>query len=139
MNAAQLKVIQQRCVDASPAIRKQACRSLCALLEMNPQAKELQSAWATAVLPLAQDAEPTVSEACLSAVLDGIISPLAKQQKAPSKALGLPLWPLLDQLSGDAVPGASRSRGTRQMSWQSKALAVSTEVSTAGEATSPSA
>ena len=67
MNAAQLKVIQQRCVDASPAIRKQACRSLCALLEMNPQAKELQSAWASAVLPLAQDAEPTVSEACLSA------------------------------------------------------------------------
>ena len=45
MNAAQLGVIQQRCVDASPAIHKQACRSLCALLEMNPQAKELQSAW----------------------------------------------------------------------------------------------
>ena len=42
-------------------------------------------------------------------VLDGIISPLAKQQKAPSKALGLPLWPLLDQLSGDAVPLLARS------------------------------
>ena len=59
LSSSQLGLLTERCQDTSPAIRKQAARSLCALLQNDPQSAVLRAAWINGVLPLSQVAYVT--------------------------------------------------------------------------------
>ena len=105
VSGSQLKLISRGCSDVSPAIRKQAARSLWAMLQLEPQSAELQAAWTSAILPLASDTEQTVCDACLDTVLEGVLKPLARSKK-PRDLAG---WPLLLQLPESAMPYLCRA------------------------------
>jgi len=105
VSGSQLKLISRGCSDVSPAIRKQAARSLWAMLQLEPQSTELQAAWTSAILPLATDTEQTVCDACLDTVLEGVLKPLARSKK-PRDLAG---WPLLLQLPESAMPYLCRA------------------------------
>ena len=105
VSGSQLKLISRGCSDVSPAIRKQAARSLWAMLQLEPQSAELQAAWTSAILPLATDTEQTVCDACLDTVLEGVLKPLARSKK-PRDLAG---WPLLLQLPESAMPYLGRA------------------------------
>ena len=104
LSSSQLALLLQRCQDTSSAIRKQAARSLCGLLQMDPQSAPLRSAWIGGVLPLSQDTETSVCDACLDSVLELIFTPLARCKGQPAKALLLPAWALLEELHADSRP-----------------------------------
>ena len=104
-SGSQLKLIVRGCSDVSPAIRKQATRSLWSMLQLDPQSVALQAAWTSAILPLATDSEPSVCDACLDTVLGGVLHPLARSNK-PRDLAG---WPLLLQLPDSALPYLQRA------------------------------
>jgi len=87
------------------AMRKQAARSLWAMVQLEPQSAELQAAWTSAILPLATDTEQTVCDASLDTVLEGVLKPLARSKK-PRDLAG---WPLLLQLPESAMPYLGRA------------------------------
>jgi len=105
VSGSQLKLISRGCSDVSPAIRKQAARSLWTMLQLEPQSAELQAAWTSAILPLATDTEQTVCDACLDTVLEGVLKPLVRSKK-PRDLAG---WPLLLQLPESAMPYLGRA------------------------------
>ena len=87
------------------AMRKQAARSLWAMVQLEPQSAELQAAWTSAILPLATDTEQTVCDSSLDTVLEGVLKPLARSKK-PRDLAG---WPLLLQLPESAMPYLGRA------------------------------
>lgn len=104
LSPSQLSLLSQRCQDTSPAIRKQAARSLTSLLRLDAQSAPLRAAWIAGVLPLSQDAEASVCEACFEAVLDIILLPLARSKGDAQRVVNLPLWQVLEDLQVDTLP-----------------------------------
>ena len=99
LSAAQLAVVSRRAQDTSPAIRKQAARTLHDLLLDEGDAARatpagagtsplsaLPSAWAASVLPQVRDAETSVSEAAVDMLREALLLPL--EAAAPAASTG---------------------------------------------------
>jgi len=111
LSRTQMAIVCERCQDLSPMIRKQAARSLTALLELDPTSAAARQAWTDGVLPLTRDGETSVADAAVEAVEDRILLPLAECHKQPRAARERPLWLLLTALRPPSLPHLQHAAG----------------------------
>lgn len=84
-----LQVFFDACQDTSPMLRKRALADLTLLLELRPDDMRVKLAWLGAVLPLYNDREQAVQSACLAALQQVLIQPIAAGGQEQERALAL--------------------------------------------------
>ena len=109
LNASQVSVLRQRCLDTSSQIRKQAGKSIADLLQRSPQNGALRAAWVHGVLPLVRDTEASVSESALEALREAVLRPLDRCHSDPSAGFETSAWTLLEALTPEVEPLLQRA------------------------------
>ena len=103
-SSSMLGMIEQRCQDTAPSIRKQAAKTLCALLQFEPQSASVRAAWLAGVLPLLRDSESSVSETALDALHEVVLQPLARCSGDPIRGYETVGWALLQTVTAESEP-----------------------------------
>lgn len=111
LSRSQMAAIADRCQDSSPSIRKQAARSLTALLRLDPSSAAIRAAWIDGVLPLARDSEATVSDAAVEALEEMLVEPLSECATAPHQPPADSLWMLLAAIRPPSLPNVQHAIG----------------------------
>jgi hypothetical protein len=112
LSRSQMAAIASRCEDSSASIRKQAARSLTALLRLDPISASTRAAWIDGVLPLARDSEATVSDAAIEAIEEMLVEPLSACAVAPRQPPADSFWMLLAAIRPPSLPHVQHAVGT---------------------------
>lgn len=142
LSSAQLVSVSKRCQDTSPAVRKQAAKTLGELLKLDPRSQVLRSAWVDGVLPLLCDAEASVSEGAVDMLRETMLVPLDRCAASPARGFESAAWSLLQSVTAETESMLARGvykliQQRRLPSSLGKAALAMLEVASAEAATVP--